>query len=341
MKQYAIFLIFCLILVACGEQPVNLNQIIPQETILELVNPQNVEESAHTDKLWLATDVLQKREELHGQIVSVVGYIGWQGQTSNVWHFAFWNEPVGNYEDMWKYGRHKEYANDIEKWGVCWTNCWSEGQDYGTIRYASSFARFRAPELTDPDPNLLFDGNLQEEPKIRLKSLDKYVLKVLVRDWDPGAGLTLVEIVDHIEMPPEQPPESINEGNPISVKVFKEQYENFYDQTVSVVGWMGYFETTPHGIDLFTFWNESLNIPHLDEDRTFITVLFPYNERPYYWKFTKQQGLRGDKKGGEYVLKIHVHSPETHTVRLILPGVEVYKELPFVILWVDRKVESE
>lgn len=329
IKRYTILLLFLVILTACGDQPINLNQVITQEITTEPADIQNVEESTNTDNLWLITDALKHKKELHGQIVTVVGYAGWQGEATNTWVVQIWDEPVGNYEDIWKYGHHKEYETEIEKWNVCWTDCWEKGQDYVTIRFPSAYPLFRAPELTDPDPNLIFDG--QTEPITKLKPLDKYILKVLVRDWDPGAGLTLVEIVEHVEMPAEQPPESINADNSMSVKEFREQYENFYGQTVSVEGWVSRF--SDNSFLSFGFWDD-LNDINSDN----ITVLFPYNETPYLWKFAFHQGL---KRNGKFVIRIHVYRPENHTVRLIVNGVEIHEEYPFVILWVDGKVESE
>lgn len=351
-----VFLLFLFLLAACGDQPINLNQVITKEITTEPVNQQGIEQSPQSDNLWLVTDVIQQKEELHGQIVSVVGYVGWQGEQYNEWFVNLWNEPIGNYEDMWKDGKKKETENTIEKWNVCWTDCWEIGQDYATIRFPSSYPRFRAPELTDPelrpnslpdfdletpkltdpDPNLLFDGNLQAEPKTKLKSLDKYILKVLVRDWGPGAGLTLVEIIDHIEMPKEQPPPSINEDNPITVKEFKEQWENFYDQTVSVRGYAGDFGTDAlTGLDSFGF--------HHDKNKDYkemisISVNYPYGERVYFWKMA-YQGLR---QGGPYIIRIRVHSPETNTIRGQLWGSDkTFQELyPFVILWVDGDREK-
>ncbi|MXV74744.1 hypothetical protein F4Z99_10740 [Candidatus Poribacteria bacterium] len=352
MKRYTILLVFLLILTACGDQAINLNQVITQEIITEATDIQNVEESTEADNLWLITEALEQKEELHGQIISIVGYAGLQGENYNQWFIQLWNEPVGNYDDMWKYGKHKEYESETEKWNVCWTNCWKKGQDYASIRYASSYRRYRAPELTapelrplsvlvngnqdapyygDPDPNLTFDSNLQEEPNIKLKSLDKYVLKVLVRDWGPGAGLTLIEIVEHTEMPAEQPPESINADNPMSVKEFNEQWENFYDQTVSVEGWVSRF--SDNSFLSFGFWDD-LNDPNSDN----ITVLIPYNNLPNLWKIAYHQGL---ERGGKFVIRIRVYRPENHTVRLIVNGVKIHEEYPFVILWTDRKVESE
>lgn len=336
MKRYTILLLLFFFLTACND-PVNLNQVITQEITTETTSLQNNSELPHGEKLWYPTEIVGHAEELHGQVISLVGYVGWQGSVSgNSWAFDLWDEPVGNYEDIWKSGHPREYDDPLDKWNVCWTDCWQGGKDYLSVAYASGYPERRPEELPDVDPSLTFAGHRQDKPETTLVPLDKYVIKVLIKDWGLGNGMTLVEIVEHIEMPKEQPPESINEDNPMSVKEFEEQYENFYDQTVSVRGWIGGFGTDAYGIDSFGFHNEDPNSAGLT-DNLGITVLFPYNERAYYWKMTKYQGARA---GGPYILRIHVHSPETHTVRFIT-NVEIKKEFPFVILWVDGKDESE
>ena len=315
MNYYTILLLFLLTLTGCFEQSVN--QIITQDITTE-----------ETDDLWLVTDVLAQRDELHGQIVSVVGYVGRQakGAGVNAWVVQFWNEPVGNFEDKWKYGKAREHDNEIEKWNVCWTDCWTEGVDYGTIN------------LPTYHPNLLPNGfpveavdtlSQGKQPSEILKSLDKYILKVYVQGWN-GDHLTLVEIVDHTETPAEKPPISINENNPMNINEFKEQYENFYGETVSVIGWVSGF--SDNLFLSFGFWD---NPNDLNSD--YITVLFPYDELPYMWKMLDQ----GLERGKQFVIKIKVYRPENHTVRLITSNGKVFEQYPFVIQWVDGKVESE
>ena len=172
-------------------------------------------------------------------------------------------------------------------------------------------------------------------PGTVLKSRDRYVLKVLVRDYDPGMGFTLVEVVSHTEMPAERPPKSINEGNPMSVKAFREQYENFYGQTVSVKGWVSKIVQFP----IYTIEFQTDQNSHKQKD--IITVLVPYNEMAYMLKFRKEQGLRSRQ---ECVMRIRVYKPENHTVRINLiyfGGGKTYEEYPFVIQWVHPQSENE
>lgn len=330
MKRYTILLLLLLILPACLDRQINLNQVITPE--IDTENLQNTEVSLHAEKLWLITDALKEKESLHGQIISVVGYVGLQRNLWSSWNVQFWNDPLPHYEDIWRYMRAKEPNSKKEKWNTCWGDeCWKEGRDYSQISYACIDLQFRPEELPeDIDPRFLFGGWVQDKPDIQLKSLDKYVLKVLVKASGRGSGFTLVDIVEHIEMPKEQPPESINEDNPMSVTAFKEQYEDFYDQTVCVIGWVSPFSTDTWGIDSFGFCDPN-------DIENSVRVLYPYNQRAYFHKMA-HQGLRA---GNPYIIRIHVHSPETHTVRLITGGTKIAEAYPFVILWVDKKIESQ
>lgn len=327
----SVSLLFLLFLIACSDQPINLNQIITQEITSEPADIQNVEEPVYSEKLWRITDVLKQKEELHGQVVTIVGYAGLNREVANRWVVQLWNQPIGNYEDMWKYMRSKTHEkNEKTKWKTCWTDCWEEGKDFATIVFPSHYEAFRPEELPEPDPSITFHGDIQNEPEVRLKGMDKYVLKVFVLAWG-GDALTLIEIVEHTEMPAEQPPESVNDGNPMTITELQEQYEDLYGQTVSVTGWYSGYSRNP----VLTFGFSLEQYSHTAEDH--IVTLLPYNEPAYLRKFVNHQGL---KRGEQFTIRIHVYRPENHIVRIITPGIVWHEEFPFVIVWVDGDREE-
>lgn len=339
MKRYTILLFLLLILVACAEDPIT--QIVTQQITTEPASTL-VEPHESAGKLWLITDALEQRTELHGQVILIEGYVGWQGENGGTWIAHIWNEPIPTYEDIWRSARAKEPANELDKWKRCrkGAGCWVYGQDSGAIRYAHA-PQTRSKELKelseDLDPKLTYfvgnPSNNGEKPGTVLKHRDKYVLKVLVRDYTYDVGFTLLEVMNHTEMPPEQPPDSINANNPMPVKEFKTRYKEFYGQTVSVKGVVSGFSRNRHlGADFYSFGL----IPNKDTrgEADLLKVLYPYNELVYKWKFQKQ----GLVQWKEVVVRIRVYRPENHTVRKSMwNNRTTQEEYPCVIQWVDQK----
>ena len=117
MKRYTILLFLLLILTACGNEPIS--QIITHEIKADSVAtaPALARTDEPADKLWLITDAVEHREQLHGKIISVVGYVGLQNMRSGRWIIDLWNEPLRTFEDMYRTSRLKNPTNILETWG--------------------------------------------------------------------------------------------------------------------------------------------------------------------------------------------------------------------------------
>ena len=151
MKRYTILLFPLLILTACGDEPIN--RIITHEITTEpdSTAPALVRSVQSTNRVWLITEAYEQRAELHGQIISVVGYVGGQSNHTGTWYIDFWNEPLPTYESMYRNNQRKE-PDKLEKWDDKGTGVeyWCYGQDFASIGYAH-VERLR-PEGVAKDP---------------------------------------------------------------------------------------------------------------------------------------------------------------------------------------------
>lgn len=143
MKRFTILLtlLFLFCLSGC-DQGINLNEIVTQEITTEPIDIQNAEEPIPDEKIWTVAELMAVPDiesrwgyietrpfndlVSQAEIIIIVGYVGWKGdgRGTGTWHFDFWSEPVGNYEDMWK----KDTAEILK---MKWKNGLLAGQTVG------------------------------------------------------------------------------------------------------------------------------------------------------------------------------------------------------------------